>query len=149
MDTWSLLSTTTAELRVLLFEVLTLTDVVFIIPAWHREGGTTGTSSTMSGVDPEFRINPTSSAEIRRGYCAASSSLANRSQYPNGSADIREIRLQQKTRKRAIAKALHLEGHADFTPVDLAYYQHFLCFCWKLMRFGKFRLANTNTELLA
>ena len=30
------------------------------------------------------------------------------------------------TRKRAIAKALQLEGHPDFTPVDLAYYQHFL-----------------------
>ena len=24
------------------------------------------------------------------------------------------------TRKRAIAKALHLEGHSDFAPVDLA-----------------------------
>ena len=34
----------------------------------------------------------------------------------------------KKTRKRAIAKALHLEGHSDFAPVDLAYYQHFLCF---------------------
>ena len=30
------------------------------------------------------------------------------------------------TRKRAIAKALKLEGHPDFAPVDLAYYQHFL-----------------------
>ena len=29
------------------------------------------------------------------------------------------------TRKRAIAKALHLEDHSDFAPVDLAYYQHF------------------------
>ena len=27
-----------------------------------------------------------------------------------------------ETRKRAIAKALHLEGHSDFAPVDLAYY---------------------------
>ena len=53
------------------------------------------------------------------------------------------------TRKRAIAKALHLEGHSDFAPVDVAYYQHFLCFfCWQILRFGKFRLANTNTELL-
>ena len=32
------------------------------------------------------------------------------------------------TRKRAIAKALQLEGHPDFEPVDLAYYQHFLGF---------------------
>ena len=32
------------------------------------------------------------------------------------------------TRKRAIAKALQLEGHPDFTPVDLAYYQYFLGF---------------------
>ena len=34
----------------------------------------------------------------------------------------------ERTRKRAIAKALHLEGHPDFAPVDLAYYQHFLGF---------------------
>ena len=39
------------------------------------------------------------------------------------------------TRKRAIAKALHLEGHSDFAPVDLAYYQHFLSFCSKILRF--------------
>ena len=32
------------------------------------------------------------------------------------------------TRKRAIAKALQPEGHFDFAPVDLAYYQHFLFF---------------------
>ena len=32
------------------------------------------------------------------------------------------------TRKRAIAKTLQLEGHPDFAPVDLAYYQHFLGF---------------------
>ena len=60
-----------------------------------------------------------------------------------------QLQIMKKTRKRAIAKALHLEGHSDFAPVDLAYYQHFLCFfCWKILRFGKFRLENTNTELL-
>ena len=36
------------------------------------------------------------------------------------------IALYKSTRKRAIAKALQLEGHSDFAPVDLAYYQHFL-----------------------
>ena len=35
---------------------------------------------------------------------------------------------KKKTRKRAIAKALQLEGHSDFAAVDLAYYQHFLFF---------------------
>ena len=54
------------------------------------------------------------------------------------------------TRKRAIAKALQLEGHADFAPVDLAYYQHFLgFFCSKILRFGKFRLATTNADHVA
>ena len=48
------------------------------------------------------------------------------------------------TRKRAIAKALQLKGHSDFAPVDLAYYQHFLFFCSKILRFGKFRVATTN-----
>ena len=33
-----------------------------------------------------------------------------------------------RTRKRAIAKALQLQGHPDFASVDLAYYQHFLGF---------------------
>ena len=37
-------------------------------------------------------------------------------------------KIKAKTRKRAVAKALHLEGHPDFAPVDLAYYQHFLGF---------------------
>ena len=53
-----------------------------------------------------------------------------------------------KTRKRAIAKALHLEGHSDFAPVDLSYYKHFLCFLFENIAFWKFRLATTNTELL-
>jgi len=34
--------------------------------------------------------------------------------------------IQYNTRKRAIAKALQLEGHSDFAQVDRAYYQHFL-----------------------
>ena len=56
---------------------------------------------------------------------------------------------QTQTRKRAIAKALQLGGHPDFAPVDLAYYQHFLgSFCSKILRFGKFCLATTNTDLL-
>ena len=54
------------------------------------------------------------------------------------------------TRKRAIAKALQLEGHPDFAPVDLAYYQHFLGFFVRkyciLGRFGKFRVATTHAE---
>jgi len=54
-----------------------------------------------------------------------------------------------QTRKRAIAKGLQLEGHPDFAPVDLAYYQHFLGFCSKILRFGKFRLATTNAENVA
>ena len=37
------------------------------------------------------------------------------------------LKLSQ-TGKRAVAKALQLEGHPDFAPVDLAYYQHFLGF---------------------
>ena len=45
------------------------------------------------------------------------------------------LRNRDKTRKRAIAKALHLEGHSDFAPVDLAYYQHFLCFLLKNIAF--------------
>ena len=36
--------------------------------------------------------------------------------------------MAKKTRKRAITKALQLEGHLDFAPVDLACYQHFLGF---------------------
>ena len=40
-----------------------------------------------------------------------------------------------RTRKRAIAKALHLEGHPDFAPVDLAYYQHFLGFLFENIAF--------------
>ena len=39
------------------------------------------------------------------------------------------------TRKRAIAKALQLEGHPDFAPVDLAYYQHFLFFLFENVAF--------------
>ena len=49
------------------------------------------------------------------------------------------------TRKCAVAKALQLEGHPDFAPVYLAYYQHFLgFFSSKILRFGKFRVATTN-----
>jgi len=51
---------------------------------------------------------------------------------------------EKKTRKRAIAKALQLKGHSDFAPVNLAYYQHFVGFCSKILRFGKFRVATTN-----
>ena len=40
-----------------------------------------------------------------------------------------------KTRKRAIAKALQLEGHSDFAPFDLAYYQHFLGFLFENIAF--------------
>ena len=53
------------------------------------------------------------------------------------------------TRKCAIAKTLQLEGHPDFAPVDLAYYQHFLGFFSKILRFGKFRLATTNAGHVA
>ena len=56
---------------------------------------------------------------------------------------------RNRTRKRAIAKALQLEGHPDFAPVDLAYYQHFLSFCSKILRFGKFRLATINADHVA
>ena len=48
------------------------------------------------------------------------------------------------TRKRAIAKALQPEGHFYFAPVDLPYYQHFLFFCSKILRFGKLRVETTN-----
>ena len=41
---------------------------------------------------------------------------------------VKKGKKKKKTRKRAIAKALQLKGHSDFAPVDLAYYQHFLCF---------------------
>ena len=40
-----------------------------------------------------------------------------------------------KTKKRAIAKALQREGHPDFAPVDLAYYQHFLGFLFENIAF--------------
>ena len=57
------------------------------------------------------------------------------------------------TRKRAIAKALHIEGHSDFAPVDLAYYQHFLCFLFKNIAFWevpppnhKYRIAYLNVD---
>ena len=56
---------------------------------------------------------------------------------------------KSSTRKRAIAKALHLEGHSDFAPVDVAYYQHFLFFfLFQNIAFLKFRLASTNADLL-
>ena len=42
---------------------------------------------------------------------------------------------KRRTRKHAIAKALHLEGHSDFAPVDLAYYQHFVCFLFENIAF--------------
>jgi len=52
-----------------------------------------------------------------------------------------------KARKRAIAKALQLEGHPDFAPVDLAYIiSMFWVFCSKIFRFGKFRLATLTTN---
>ena len=46
------------------------------------------------------------------------------------------VHITEETRKRAIAKALHLEGHSDFAPVDLAYYQHFLFFVGKYCFLG-------------
>ena len=49
---------------------------------------------------------------------------------PSSTHDIKII-----TRKRAIAKALQLEGHPDFAPVDLAYYQHFLGFLFETIAF--------------
>ena len=55
----------------------------------------------------------------------------------------------KKTRKHAIVKALQLERHPDFAPVNLAYYQHFLGFVSKILRFGKFRLAITNADHVA
>jgi len=65
-----------------------------------------------------------------------------------GNRDRQSASFISKTRKRAIAKALQLNGHSDFAPVDLAYYQHFLFFCSKILRFGEFRLATTNTDLI-
>ena len=57
------------------------------------------------------------------------------------------------TRMRAIAKALHLEGHSDFAPVDLAYYQHLLCFLFENIAFWevppgkhKYRIAYLNVD---
>ena len=47
-----------------------------------------------------------------------------------------------ETRKRATAKALQLEGHADFAPVDLAYYQHFLCFLFESIAFWEVPRGN-------
>ena len=41
----------------------------------------------------------------------------------------------KRTRKRASAKAMQLEGHPDFAPVDLAYYQHFLGFLFENIAF--------------
>ena len=50
-----------------------------------------------------------------------------------------DARYKLNTRKRAIAKALQLNGHSDFAPVDQAYYEHFLFFfCSNILRFGKF-----------
>ena len=46
------------------------------------------------------------------------------------------------TRKRAIAKALHLKGHSDFAPVDLAYYQHFLGFLFENIAFWEVPRGN-------
>ena len=48
------------------------------------------------------------------------------------------------TRKRAIAKALQLEGHPDFAPVDLAYYQHFLDFLFENIAFWEVPPGNHN-----
>jgi len=46
------------------------------------------------------------------------------------------------TRKRPIAKALHLEGHPDFAPVDLAYYHHFLGFLFENVAFWEVPSGN-------
>ena len=54
------------------------------------------------------------------------------------------------TRKRAkYAEALQLEGHPDFAPVDLAYYQHFLGFLFENIAFWEFCLATTNADHVA
>ena len=45
------------------------------------------------------------------------------------------IKITIITIKRAIAKALQLEGHPDFAPVDLAYYEHFLGFLFENIAF--------------
>ena len=50
--------------------------------------------------------------------------------WPSESATVTDT-----TRKRAIAKALQLEGHPDLAPVDLAYYQHFLVFLFENIAF--------------
>ena len=51
------------------------------------------------------------------------------------------------TRKRAIAKALHLKGHSDFAPVDLAYYQHFLRFLFENIAFWEVPPGNHKCRL--
>jgi len=49
---------------------------------------------------------------------------------------------EKETRNRAIAKALHLEGHPDFAPVDLAYYHHFLGFLFENIAFWEVPSGN-------
>ena len=51
------------------------------------------------------------------------------------------------TRKRAIAKALHLEGHSDFATVDLAYYQLFLGFLFENIAFWEVPSGNHKCRL--
>ena len=53
------------------------------------------------------------------------------------------------SRKRAIAKALHLEGHSDFAPVDQAYYQHFLCFLFENIAFWEVPPGNHKYRIIA
>ena len=48
---------------------------------------------------------------------------------------------------RAIAKALQLEGHSDFAPVDLVYYQHFLGFLFENIAFWEVPPANHKCRL--
>ena len=50
--------------------------------------------------------------------------------------------MAKKTRKRAIAKALQLNGHSDLAPVDLAYYQHFLFFLFENIAFWEVPCGN-------
>ena len=47
-----------------------------------------------------------------------------------------------ETRKRAIAKALQLNGHSDFAPVNVAYYQHFLSFLFENIAFSEVLRGN-------
>ena len=56
----------------------------------------------------------------------------------------KQDRNREKTRKRAIAKALQLEGQSIWHIISI-----FWGFCSKILRFGKFCLATTNADHVA